>query len=109
MDLQKNAESIVGEVIKGDPRIVLCSLQYTDGVQDSFQYFLDHGFFPFVHWLNPGHRDSGEVQDSLGLLPWLFEVDSLIGLRDGKADATGRVEEMRDFIRGWALGRDLLQ
>lgn len=103
-------ETYVGEIVRGDPRIVLCSLQYQNDVFNSFRYFLDHGFFLFVHWLNPGYYDSDVARDCLNLVPYLLEADSLIGIRDARpgVDAASRVEEIRDFIRGWALSRDLV-
>ena len=99
----------VGEIIQGNPRIVLCSLQYRHDVFESFQYFFDRGFFAFVHWLNPGFHDLGAESDRLRLIPRLLTENSLIGIRDAQADATDRVEEMRDFIRGWALRRNLVR
>ena len=104
----------VDEIIQGSPRIVLCSLQYTDGVQESFEYFFRNRFFAVTHWLNPGFCDPDPTEDRLELIPYLLRANSLIGIRDGKEviairdvgtiDATNRVEEMRDFIRGWHHG-----
>ena len=103
----------IGEIIRGNPRIVLCSLQYRDdvpeGVFGSFQYFFHLGFFAFVHWLNPGFHNPVAEEDHLGLVPYLLAENSLIGIRDARIDATDRVEEMRDFIRGWALRRNLVR
>ena len=99
----------VGKIIQGNPRIVLCSLQYRHDVSESFQYFFEHGFFPFVHWLNPGYRDPDAESDRLRLVPRLLAENSLIGIRNAQGDATDRVEEMRDFIRGWALRRNLVR
>ena len=103
-------EKYVGEIVQGDPQIVLCSMQYRDDVFCSFRYFHQKGFFAFVHWLNPGYKDPcGTTWDPLGLVPRLLVENSLIGIRDAKMDATNRVEEMRDFIRGWARSRDLIR
>ena len=99
----------VGKIIQGDPRIVLCSLQYRNEVFDSFQYFLDRGFFAFVHWLNPGYNDPNVARDYLNLIPRLLAVNWLINTSDARGDATERVEEMRDFIRRWALNHDLVR
>ncbi len=102
-------EKYVGEIIQGNPRIVLCSLQYRHDVFESFQYFFDRGFFAFVHWLNPGFYDPNAAWDRLGLIPRVLTENSLIGIRDARIDAAARVEEMRDFIRGWALSRNLVK
>lgn len=104
----------VDHIIQGEPRIVLCSLQYINGVQDSFEYFFRRGFSAFVHWLNPGFCDLNATVDCLRLIPYLLKANSSIGVRNGKeaicirhvdkVNATNRVEEMRDFIRGWDYG-----
>src|ERR1700758_634136 len=45
----------VGDIVGDtDARIVLCSLQYVSGVDTSFHYFIEAGFFIFLQWLNPG-------------------------------------------------------
>ena len=101
----------VGEIVQHDPRIVLCSMQYRYDVFTSFQYFFNRGFFSFVHWLNPGYNDPSDTAtwDHLGLVPYLLAANSLIGIRNAKMDATNRVEEIRDFIRGWAQSRGLIR
>ncbi|MCI0365381.1 MAG: hypothetical protein L0219_16050 [Phycisphaerales bacterium] len=101
-------ETYVGDIIEGDPRIVLCSLQYREEVFDSLRYFSDRGFFTLIHWLNPGFNNREPESDRLGLVQQVLATDSLIGIRDARIDATDRVEELRDFIRGWALSRDLV-
>jgi hypothetical protein len=99
----------VGKIITiAEPRIVLCSIQYRDSVMDTIDYFYKHDYFLFVHWLNPGHNDHDAFFDSLGLIPRLLSCESLIGIRDGKTSAESRVQEMRDFIYGWASSRHLL-
>ncbi len=61
----------VGDLLNEEaPRIVLCSLQYREGVWDSYSYFFDLNYFAFIHWLNPGHSDDGTPgADYLGLVP----------------------------------------
>jgi hypothetical protein len=100
----------VGKIIadKG-ARIVLCSIQYTEEAWDTVDYFLNRGFFPFVHWLNPGYSDPGKQPDELGLISYITFKRSLLGIRDAQGDATARVEELRDFIRGWAKSRNLIR
>ena len=39
------------------PRIVLSSVQYRQGVDDTFNFFLRRGYDVFVQWLNPGYSD----------------------------------------------------
>ena len=101
----------VGKIIKGNPRIVLCSMQYKDEVKHTIDYFVDNGYSLFVHWLNPGHSDSGKRTDVLGLVPYLLDRGALVGVRDGKVDAHAhaRVDEMRNFIYGWADAQGLIK
>jgi len=35
-------------------------------------------------------------------------ANSLLGIRDGKTDRTSRVNEIQNFIRGWASARGLI-
>lgn len=101
-------EDIIGEK---DPRIVLCSIQYTQAAIRTVNWFDSQGFFLFVHWLNPGYSDSADsapLNDNLSLMPRILASPSLLGIRDGKGNASSRVEEMRDFLYGWARSRGLL-
>lgn len=94
------------------PRIVLCSMQYPHDIQGTtLQYFINHGYYIFIHWLNPGYNDPPKYEDDFGCLSSiLYKHNSLLGIRDGKTDPpTSRVNEIRDFIRGWAYTRGLLK
>lgn len=103
-------ETYVGELITVDePRIVLCSTQYRDDVKNSYEYFIQKGYFIFVHWLNPGYSDQGvTAYDALGLVSWLLSKKSLVGIRSGELAANSRVEEIKQFIYGWAKAKNLV-
>jgi hypothetical protein len=102
-------ELYVGHIVGDtDARIVLCSLQYRTGVNASFGYFVENGFFIYLQWLNPGYADAGENFDRLGIAYQILSVPSVISMRDGKADPAGRVQEIREFIYGWAVPRGLV-
>jgi hypothetical protein len=90
------------------PDIILCSVQYLEGAQDTYQFFLDRDYDLVVHWLNPGYRDSEYKPDSLRLVEWLRRQRSLIGERDAHGNATARVDELRYIIHGWAAQHGLL-
>ena len=48
-------DTYVGDLLKNQtPTIVLCSLQYRDGVWDSFSFFFEHEYQAMIQWLNPG-------------------------------------------------------
>src|SRR5216683_5668480 len=72
----------VGDIIGSlAPRIVLCSMQYREGVDATIQYFLEHGYLPYVHWLNPGFNDvSGAVSDTLGVVPLIHAAGGSVEL-----------------------------
>lgn len=91
-----------------DCRIVLCSMQYTKDVRKTLDYLVNQGFFLYIQWLNPGYKDSGEVWDRLGLVNEVLSVSSVCSIRDGKRNAAARVQEMREFIYGWAKYRGLI-
>ncbi|KAF3889995.1 MULTISPECIES: hypothetical protein [Nostocales] len=93
-----------------NPRIVLCSMEYpNDAVGATIQYFIEHKYELFIHWLNPGYKDPEEYDDLSGFIPYILKQhNSLLGIRDGKTDRTSRVNEIRNFIRGWASARGLI-
>jgi hypothetical protein len=103
-------EAYVGDLITAkEPRIVLCSTQYKESVKDTFNYFIENGYFVFVHWLSPGYSDLDIPRfDNLGIVNWLISQQSLIGIRSGKLKSNPRVEEMKEFIYGWAKARNLV-
>ena len=89
-------------------RIVLCSMQYTEDVRSMLDYLVKRGFFLYIHWLNLGYSDPGECWDRLGLVNEILSVPSIFSIRDGRIDPTARVQEMREFIFGWASYRNLI-
>jgi len=100
----------IDEILKGQhPRIVLCSVQYTPDGLETIRFFQQHGYFLFVHWLNPGRSDASVAPDRLSLVKTALLTPSLIGIRDGKLLAAPRIEEIRQFIHGWAAGRCLVR
>lgn len=99
----------VGDIIADkDARIVLCSLQYRDTVEESLQYFRDNGFQLYVQWLNPGYSGGSQQEDSLGLIPKLLGRGATIAIANGKSPTEPRVREIRNFIYGWAKPRGLV-
>lgn len=104
-------ESYVGNIIgEQKPRIVLCSMQYRADVTQTIQFFSDNNYLIFCHWLNPGYFDPNDkaTPDDLELMKYLLSLNSIIGLRNGKSDIALRVDEIRDFIYGWASSRNLI-
>lgn len=100
----------VGKIVAPNaPRIVLCAMQYKANVMATVDYFAKQNYFLLVHWLNPGYKDRNPMPDSLGLIQRLLSDESLFGIRNGKSDPSSRVQEIRDFIYGWAKRRDLLK
>jgi hypothetical protein len=100
----------VGQII-GDqsPRIVLCSMQYRVEVSETIDYFVQHEYSIYTQWLSPGFSDVTKQPDSLALIPYLLDRGAVVSMRDGRVNPQPRVQELKDFIYGWARSRGLLQ
>jgi len=90
---------------KARPRLVLCSLQYRREAVDTIDFFRSNGYALYVQWLNPGYKDDGPVQDTLGLMPYLLHLGATVCIRDASGDPKRRVRDIEDFILGWASNR----
>jgi hypothetical protein len=94
-----------------DCRIVLCSVQYTDDAFEStWNHIFQEGFAIYGQWLNPGHDGIGYF-DRLGVSNILLQHDAVISIRDGRAGHERlqyRVEEIRQYVHGWAAARGLI-
>lgn len=102
-------ETYVGEIITAsDPKIVLCSMQYGNDVTNTIDYFLSSSFSIYCQWLNPGYNDEKNYEDEKGIIKYLLEKEAIISIRNGQANPTQRVRELRDFIYGWAKTRNLV-
>ena len=98
----------VGDLVgTSGARIVLCSMQYTESVMETLDFFTEQGFLVFLHWLNPGYSDLAAYPDSLGIYAAIQHRHSLTGIRNGQVNPAPRVRELRDFIYGWASSRRL--
>ncbi len=102
----------VKSILKGkDPEIILCSMQYAKKLSQTLKHFVDGGYFMYIHWLNPGYNDKHDFPlffDS-DLVDYILSVPGMMGVRNAKGDAAERVQEIRDFLYGWAAGRGLLK
>jgi hypothetical protein len=84
-------------------RIVLCSMQYIQGVEQTLDYFAKNRFLLYVQWLNPARgRYPVMTFDELGLTTRILAVPSLLSIRASNGHAASRVRELREFIYGWA-------
>ena len=98
-----------GDILSSqDCPIILCSLQYTEEVHRTLNYFADQDFHLYIQWLNPGYHDAEQMGDRLDIVKRILQQASTFALRDGQADASDRVREIREFIYGWAKSRDLI-
>jgi hypothetical protein len=99
----------VGDIVgEQRPRIILCSIQYTADVTDTIDYFLENDYSIYAQWLNPGYHDPERQQDTLALMPYLLNAGAIVSIRDGQNDPGPRVQELSDFLYGWARSRGLL-
>ena len=104
-------ETYVGEIIaQNNPSIVLCSMQYREDVRQTFEYFTEREYEIYCHWLNPGFHDLNEQPkfDTLGIFNFILGLDSLVGMRNAKTNLHERVQEIREYIYGWAKYHNLI-
>jgi len=108
---QKRKMDIKTILKDNNPQIVLCSLQYARNLSDTLKYFVDNGYFMYLHWLNPGYEEPNDLPlfyDS-DLVDYILSVPSMLGVRNGKQNAKGRADEIRDFVYAWTKNRGLLK
>lgn len=101
----------VGDLIgEHRPRIILCSMQYIFEVMDTIDFFVDNDYSLYVQWLNPGYSDQNDIahSDYLGIVNRIMSLDSTISTRNGKDNPNQRVQEIIDYLYGWASSRNLL-
>jgi hypothetical protein len=106
---ERYAQKVLDDV---DCRIVLCSVQYVEeAFERTWDYVFSEGFAIYAQWLNPGHQGV-ETWDRLGLANRLLAHGAVLSIRDGRdgnARLQARVEEIRQYIHGWAVPRGLLK
>jgi hypothetical protein len=90
------------------PTIVLCSIQYRDEAKATFNHFFSRGYDVVVQWLNPGYQDGETYQDNIELIEWLLNKGAVVSKRSGKDEPGPRVNELRQYILGWATLRNLV-
>lgn len=85
--------------------IVLCSMQYTERVHETLDYFINQGFVLYIQWLNPGYGGEEEVEEDRSITDKILSAQSAFSMRNGNAPPSGRVQEIKEFIYGWAKYR----
>jgi hypothetical protein len=102
-------QQYAGDTLKDQSaRIILCSMQYVEHVSDTLNYIKDEDFWIYIQWLNPGYQDGGPYFDHLGMSDRLLGMGATLTIRSGKTHPKSRVDELREFIYGWASFRDLI-
>jgi hypothetical protein len=90
-------------------RIILCSIQYVQHATETIDFIKREDFRTYIQWLNPGHNDvKTQYWDYLGLISRLMSIGATVSIRSGQGNPTGRVQELREFIYGWAVFRNLI-
>jgi GTPase SAR1 family protein len=92
------------------PNIVLCSIQYVEDAKETIDYFIEHEYQFFVHWLNPGFNHTSEAEDILDLKSYILKDErSRFFIKNGKKeDLKCRTTEMKEFLYKWADEQKLL-
>jgi hypothetical protein len=81
------------------PKIIFCSVQYTEKGIRTINWFKDNGYYLYVQWLNPGYYYKDEYSDFL-------EFEKKFGshgkfTKHSGEEKTGRVAEIIEFLRIW--------
>lgn len=83
--------------------IVLCSMQYNNNV--SLDYFIDRKYTLYIQWINPGYKQDRETEDR-SITEKILSAESVFSIREGSDENLDhRVQEIREFIYGWAKYR----
>ncbi len=104
-------ETYVGDIItQNNPSIVLCSMQYREDVKKTIEYFIKHDYKIYCHWLNPGFHDpNGQSQfDTIGIFNYILGLGSIVGIKNAKTNINERVQEIKEYIYGWAKYHNLI-
>jgi hypothetical protein len=104
-------ETYVGNIVgEQRPRIILCSMQYIIEVNETIDFFVNNDYFLYTQWLNPGFNDNNDIAraDYLGIINRILAEDSTVSVRNAKQDQFDRIDEISDYIYGWAASRNLL-
>jgi len=81
------------------PEIVFCSVQYKEKGIRTISWFRDHGYYIYIQWLNPGHRDAAEYTDDLNFES-TFAPYGQFHKVSGK-DRVDRIVAIREFLKNW--------
>ena len=101
----------VSKIIQGKtPNIVCCSIQYVEDAKETIDYFIEHEYCFFVHWLNPGFHQTTRVEDVFGLKSYILKDNrSQFFIKNGKQeDLEHRTTEINNFLYKWANGQKFL-
>ncbi|MBC3831465.1 hypothetical protein H8K33_08085 [Undibacterium amnicola] len=104
---EERNEPIANNFAAHSARVVLCSTQYVTN-NATLPWFINNGYELYVQWLNPGYHDSSKYRDTLNLIDYLVDAGATVKMQNGKLHVADRVKELRQFIFGWASGRNLI-
>jgi hypothetical protein len=98
-DVERLMKDSIGDL---KPRIVLCSVQYTEHGLETIDFFQQNEYEVHTQWLNPGYSDAKSYQDYLNFTTKIEEGGGTIEIRNGHDDPESRVEEIQEIIHCWA-------
>ena len=81
------------------PRILLCAVQYNEHGLRTIQWMLEHGYYLYIQWLNPGYYYTEEYEDYLNFES-RFGPHGTFTRHTGKEKEI-RVQEIKDFLGEW--------
>jgi len=90
------SDSIISKEL---PKIVLCSVQYTEKGIRTINWFKEHGYYLFIQWLNPGYRHRTEYSDYLHFEKTFKDFGEFHKV-SGK-EKVNRTNEIKKFLIKW--------
>jgi len=97
---EEYGDEITNSIIsKKLPKIVLCSVQYTEKGIRTINWFKENGYYLFIQWLNPGYRHSTEYSDFLNFEKTFKDFGEFHKV-SGK-EKVNRTNEIKKFLIKW--------
>lgn len=87
------------------PKIVFCSVQYTEKGIRTIEWFKTKGYFLYIQWLNPGYNDNKTYDDKLGF-ETKFKAYGQFLKENGK-EKENRTQVIKEFVYNWVRDSEL--
>jgi hypothetical protein len=86
------------------PKIVFCSVQYTEKGIRTINWFKENGYYLYIQWINPGYTHKVEYPDFLNFEHRFNDFGEFHKIT-GK-EKTNRVIVLKKFLANWILSNE---